>query len=79
LSGWIKTDNVAHTTGSIDAGANLSIYGTWDRTLAIIGTNEWTHVNMTFNTGSSSQIIIAARLGYWSGTTTKLENISASI
>jgi len=70
LSGWIKTENVAHSSGSVDAGANLSIYGTWDHTTGLIGTNAWTNVSMTFKTGSDSHIIIAARLGYWSGTTT---------
>ncbi|MHA1228985.1 MAG: carbohydrate binding domain-containing protein [Candidatus Hodarchaeales archaeon] len=70
LSGWIKTENVAHTSGLVDAGANLSIYGTWDHTTAMFGTNAWTMVSMTFNSGSSSNLIIAARLGYWSGITT---------
>jgi len=70
LSGWIKTENVAHSSDLVDAGANLSVYGTYDYTAGIIGTNPWTYVNMTFNTGSSSQIVIAARLGYWYGITT---------
>lgn len=70
LSGWIKTENVAHTSETIDAGANLSVYGTWTHTSGLIGTNGWTNTSMTFNSGSSSQIVIAARLGYWSGTTT---------
>ena len=70
LSGWIKTENVAHSSGPVDAGANLSVYDTWDHTTGLIGTNGWTNVSMTLNTGSSSQIIVAARLGYWSGTTT---------
>lgn len=70
LSGWIKTEDVAHTVGTVDAGANLSVYGTWTRTAALIGTNDWTNVSLTFNTGSSSQVVIGARVGYWSGTTT---------
>lgn len=70
LSGWIKTENVAHTSETADAGANLSVYGTWNHTTGLIGTNAWTNVSMIFNTDSSSQIVIAARLGYWSGTTT---------
>ena len=28
LSGWIKTENVGHTSESVDAGANLSLFGT---------------------------------------------------
>ena len=70
LSGWIKTENVAHSSETEDVGANLSVYGTWVHTAALIGTNAWTNVSITFNTGSGSHIVIAARLGYTSGTTT---------
>lgn len=70
LSGWIKTQDVAHTSESVDAGANLSLYGTYTRTPALTGTNDWTQVSLDFNSGSSSYVAIAARLGYWSGTTT---------
>jgi len=34
------------------------------------GTNDWTYVSIQFNTGDSETITVAARLGYWSGTTT---------
>jgi hypothetical protein len=70
LSGWVRTENVAHTSESVDAGANLSVYGTYTHTPGLIGTHEWTSVSVTFSTGSSSQVVIAARLGYWNGTTT---------
>jgi murein DD-endopeptidase MepM/ murein hydrolase activator NlpD len=70
LSGWIKTENVAHTSETVDAGANLSLYGTWDRTSGLFGTSDWTYVTLDFNSGSNTQVTIAARLGYWGGTTT---------
>ena len=38
LSGWIKTDNVGHTAESVDAGANLSLYGTWTHSAGVFGT-----------------------------------------
>jgi hypothetical protein len=69
LSGWIKTEGVAQAE-PVDAGANLCVYGTWTRTAALTGTNDWTYVSLTFNTGSSTEVTIAARLGYWSGITT---------
>ena len=62
LTGWIKTENV-----SSGAGANLSLIGTWTHTEGLSGTNGWTHVSLWFNSGSSTQIIIGARLGYWGG------------
>jgi hypothetical protein len=70
LSGWIKTNNVVHGTGSIVAGANIGLFGTYEHTLGLFGTNDWTFVSMTFNSGEISEITIACRLGYWSGTAT---------
>jgi hypothetical protein len=66
LSGWIKTENVAHATPT-DAGANLSLCGTWERTAAITGTNDWTYVRLVFNSGPVGTVTICARLGYWAG------------
>jgi hypothetical protein len=67
LSGWIKTDNVAHTTQGVDAGANLCLWGTWQRTAPIIGTNDWTYVRLVFNSGPTGTVTIGARVGYWVG------------
>jgi hypothetical protein len=67
LSGWIKTDNVAHNTQGLDAGANLCLWGTWQRTAAITGTNDWTYVRLVFNSGPTGMVTIGARLGYWGG------------
>ena len=62
LTGWIKTENVSEGTG-----ANLSLIGTWTHTPGVFGTNDWTHVSVRFNSGSSTRITIGARLGYWGG------------
>lgn len=70
LSGWIKTENVAHGTGGVDAGANLCLWGSLLRTPALTGTNDWTYVRMTFNSGPTGIVTICARIGYWSGVTT---------
>jgi hypothetical protein len=70
LSGWIKTEQVGHSAQSVDAGANLSLLGTWERTPGIFGTTDWTYVHMRFQTGDQGMVSIGARLGYWSGTTT---------
>ena len=67
LSGWIKTEDVAHTTESVDAGAHLSTCTSWQRTAALTGTNDWTYVRMAFNSGSNGIVSICARIGYWSG------------
>ena len=67
LSGWIKTDDVAHSTQVVDAGANLCLWGTWQRTAPITGTNDWTYVRLAFNSGPTGAVTVCARLGYWSG------------
>jgi hypothetical protein len=66
LSGWIKTEDVVHGGGAIEAGANLDVFGTWDHTPALLGTNDWTYVEVPFNSDSSTELEIACRLGYWS-------------
>ena len=70
LSGWIKTENVGHTEESVDAGANLCLYDTWTRSEGVFGTNDWTKKSVLFNSGGQSEVVVGARLGYWSGTTT---------
>jgi thermitase len=70
LSGWIKTQIVAHSPDSRDVGANLSVMGNLEYTNGLIGTNDWTYVSLSFNTGDRTQIDVGARLGMYSGTTT---------
>lgn len=71
VSGWIKTENVGHTAESVDVGANLSILGEWDfRSRPLFGTNDWTYASFAFNSGERTEVTVAARLGFWSGTTT---------
>ncbi len=70
LTGWIKTENVAPSAQQTQAGANLSIDGTWKRSEPLFGTNDWTYRRLVFNTDDLDQVTVAARLGYWSGTTT---------
>jgi hypothetical protein len=71
VSGWIKTENVGHSAQSVDRGANISIMGYWDwYSTPLFGTNDWTYVSFVFNSGDRTQMTLAARLGYWSGTAT---------
>ncbi len=70
ITGWIKTVGVAHSTNPVDAGASLGFLGTWDRSPGVFGTSDWTKVWVSVNSGDSHELTVAARLGYWSGTTT---------
>lgn len=69
LSGWIRTEGVQHSPQAVDAGANLTVMGTWERSEALIGTNDWTFRTLRFNSGDSTTVTVGARLGFWSGTT----------
>jgi hypothetical protein len=70
LSGWAKTEAVAHSAQSVDAGANFSILGGFTVSPGVFGTQDWTRTGVLFNSGPTSQVDIAARIGMYSGTTT---------
>jgi hypothetical protein len=67
LSGWIRTDGVGPIGSERGAGASLSLFGTWTRSEHLLGTSEWTCNGIRFNSGSDSQVTVAARLGHWGG------------
>lgn len=69
LSGWIKTIEV-NGEGPGTAGANIGLFGTWDHTTGLVGTNDWTYVYMDFNSGSNTEISVDCRLGNYSDTVT---------
>ena len=70
LSGWIKTQDVAHAVEVNDVGANLCLMGGGEHSAGLLGTNGWTFVAMLFNSGSRTSVTVGARLGFYSGTTT---------
>jgi hypothetical protein len=35
----------------------------------LIGTHDWTYVSAVTDSGDAQYLLVAARLGYWSGTT----------
>ena len=65
LTTWVKTKNVAG-----GRGANICLYGTWQSSEPLLGTNNWQQVSCTFITPESGKVTIACRLGYWGGTAT---------
>ena len=67
LSGWIKTENVVKIRGA--RGAMFNIHELQDPvaggTPAISGTQDWTQVEVTFNTGALEFITINCLYGGW--------------
>jgi hypothetical protein len=70
LSGWVRTKDVAPSPQIVNAGANLSLLDTFVRSPAILGTQEWTKTGLLFNSQYNDHCTIAARLGFYAGTTT---------
>jgi len=70
LSGWVKTNDVAHSPESVDAGANISLLNSWTSSPGVLGTRDWMRTGVLFNSESNGQVTVAARLGFYAGTTT---------
>jgi hypothetical protein len=73
LSGWIKTKGVKPVERVGEGGANLSVMANdlgWLHTEGLFGRNDWTRASILFNSREDSEVIIGARLGFFSGTTT---------
>lgn len=63
LSGWIKTEGVEAGQGR---GALLNVYGMEGvRTKALVGTTDWTYVEVCFNPVQRTQVTINCLLGGW--------------
>jgi hypothetical protein len=69
LSGWIKTENVRATSGR---GAMINIHEFDAATSRILtGTNDWTRVEVVFNTSGQDRVWVHCCLGGWGQATGK--------
>ena len=69
LSGWIKTENVKSKNGR---GALLNIHNMQRvATKALTGSNDWTHVEVTFDSDEDDAVQINCLLGGWGTATGK--------
>ncbi|MBQ8828119.1 MAG: DUF2029 domain-containing protein [Clostridia bacterium] len=69
ISGWIKTENIYKNEGF--AGANISVLENFEVYEYLYGTNDWTYVEFYGKTDKSQEeIIIALRVGFYSGDNT---------
>ena len=73
LSGWIKTDKVTkpevlqqgQKQRPGEEGASLTILGGYEKTVSVVGTQNWTHVSMDFTTKDQPDIKLGPRLGHY--------------
>ncbi len=70
LSGWIRTQDVAHSHDQADPGANISVVQPQGYSEGLFGDNDWTWVSLSFDTGPRTEIQVAARIGGYAGNTT---------
>jgi alpha-N-arabinofuranosidase len=63
LSGWIRTEDVTPTSGQ---GVLFNLHNLQKvRTPALTGTNDWTRVEVTFDTGANDAIQVNCLFGGW--------------
>ena len=63
LTGWIKTENVRATTGR---GALFNLHDIQSvRSRAVTGTNDWTKVEMDFQTDTHATVQVNCLFGGW--------------
>lgn len=67
LSCMVKTNAVQAKQESSGVGAQLSIEGTTERSVAIAGTQDWQKIELIFNSKNREEINIGARLGGYLG------------
>jgi alpha-L-arabinofuranosidase len=68
LSGWIKTENLVAGTGR---GAQINVNGEEWHTPPVIGTQDWTRVEVEFDAGANDALEVTCLFGGWGRSTGK--------
>lgn len=63
----VKTENVIPENDISGVGAQISVIGTTEKSVAIKGTNDWQEIEMIFNSKNREEIDIGFRLGGYLG------------
>ena len=59
----VAIEKVDQTYGK--AGATISIWGGYEHSRSLTGTNDWTYVTLIFDARDRTEVTVCARLGYW--------------
>lgn len=70
ISCMVKTENILPEKDMSGIGAQISIIGTTERSIAILGTKDWQRLEFVFNSKNREQIDIGFRLGGYLGNCT---------
>lgn len=63
----VKTENVISENNVSGVGAQISVIGTTEKSIAITGTQDWQKIEMIFNSKNREEICIGFRLGGYLG------------
>ena len=63
----VKTENVVAENDLSGVGAQISIIGTTEKSIAVTGTQEWQKIEMIFNSKNREEVDIGFRLGGYLG------------
>lgn len=63
----VKTENVLSEDNISGVGAQISVIGTTEKSIAITGTQDWQKIEMIFNSKNREQVEIGFRLGGYLG------------
>lgn len=67
VTAMVKTENVTPENDMSGVGAQISVIGTTEKSIAITGTNDWQKIEMIFNSKDREDIDIGFRLGGYLG------------
>lgn len=67
VSCMVKTENVEREVGNKNAGTNISIIDSTEKSESLIGTNDWTELTLYFNSKDRTEVQIGLRLGAYDG------------
>lgn len=67
LSGWIKAKGVEakNMTVKKPTGACLCLMGAFEKSEDVIRTKGWTYIKYDFSSGTRSEIVVGARIGFY--------------
>lgn len=63
VTAMVKTENVKAETENSEAGANICIEDTTEKSISLVGTNDWQKVEFMFNSKNRTSVNIGFRLG----------------
>ena len=66
LSGWVKSENIEPGTGR---GASFTFHGTDFRSQTLVGTHDWTRLELVFDSGANDALRLNCLLGGWGKST----------